>query len=139
MFVSPLEARVPGVAYTVDTLEQLRKRIDADQSSLFLIIGGDSLHTLTRWKDYARLPTLAEIIPVERPGASDISHDLELREHLSAALGPDVATRILSNIVPYEGRALSSTELRTRIRAGESSLPMPTCVHHYCVKRGIYV
>jgi nicotinate-nucleotide adenylyltransferase len=138
MFVSTLEARVPGVAYTIETLERLRQELPPDRCQLFLIVGADSLHTFSQWKDYARVPELAQIVPVERPGISDVAHDVELRRKLTRDLGPSTVENLLAHIVPYEGDPLSSTELRQRIERGEERLPLPPGVFEYTRERGLY-
>jgi ADP-ribose pyrophosphatase len=138
MFVSPLEARVPGVAYTIDTLERLRGELPPERCSLFLIVGADSLQTFDQWRDYKRIPTLADLIPVERPGVSDIAHDHDLVTKLRTELGGAVADRILDNVVPYDGAPLSSTEIRRRIALGEETLPLPPRVCRYAHERGLY-
>lgn len=138
MFVSPLESRVPGVAYTIETLERLRHALSPDQCRLFLIVGADSLQTFSRWREFNRIPELAEIIPVERPGVTDITHDLDLIEKLARDLGPSTTEAILANVVPYEGPPLSSTEVRTRIAHGEEKLPLPAGVAEYAKERGLY-
>jgi nicotinate-nucleotide adenylyltransferase len=138
MFVASFEARVPGVAYTIDTLERLRKDLPPERCQLFLIVGADSLHTFSKWKDYTRIPSLAKLIPVERPGMSDIAKDLGLMKKLTEELGPGTAQALRTNIVPYEGNPLSSTELRERIAQGEENLPLPQGVARYTKERGLY-
>lgn len=138
MFVSTLEARTPGVAYTIDTLERLGRELSPERCRLFLIMGADGLQTFARWKDYKRIPTLAELIPVERPGVSDISHDQSLVSALSSDLGRSVAGQILANVVPYEGTPMSSTEIRRHIALGGEALPLPPEVFRYAKERGLY-
>ncbi len=138
MFVSTMEARTPGVAYTIDTLERLRQEISPEQCRLFLIMGADGLQNFAQWKDYKRIPTLAELIPVERPGVSDISHDQSLISTLSSELGQPVAEQIVANVVPYEGAPVSSTEVRRHIALGEEVLPLPPEVVRYAKERGLY-
>lgn len=138
MFVSPLEARVPGVAYTVNTLEHIREELAPDECELFLIVGADNLKTLSRWKDYQKLPALAEIVPVARPGSSAVSDEPGLAEKLRSELGPDVADRVLKNLVPNDGAPVSSTEIRAQLGKGERNPPMPASAYRYCFERGIY-
>lgn len=138
MFVSTFEARVPGVAYTIETLERLRKELPPDRCQVFLIVGADSLETFSRWKDYARIPSLAQIIPVERPGISDIAHDDELLIKLKRELGSSTVDALVAHVVPYDGVPLSSTELRQRIALGEEKLPLPPGVSDYTKERGLY-
>lgn len=67
--VSAVEARRPGITYTIDTLRQFRAHYP-DNVSLFFIIGSDSLETLHQWKDAEELAKLAEFACVMRPGSS---------------------------------------------------------------------
>ena len=139
MFVSPLEARAPGVAYTVDTLQRLRSELPSEQCQLFLIVGADSLNTFSQWKDYTQIPELVDIIPVARPGMSDVINDPNLIAKLSRELGEVVAAKIVGNVVPYDGPALSSTEIRTKLKNGETGLPISADVHRYSTVRGLYL
>jgi nicotinate-nucleotide adenylyltransferase len=138
MFVSTLEARTPGVAYTIDTLERLRKELSPERCHLFLIVGADSLYNFARWKEHQRIPSLAELIPVERPGVSDIAYDPALVTTLRSELGNPVADQIVANVVPYDGKPLSSTEIRERLALGEESLPIPAGVLRYAKARELY-
>ena len=139
MFVSPLEARAPGVAYTVDTLQRLRSELPSEQCQLFLIVGADSLNTFSQWKDYTQVPELVDIIPVARPGMSDVINDPHLIAKLSRELGEGIAAEIVRNVVPYDGPALSSTAIRTKLKNGEPGLPIPSDVYRYSTARGLYL
>lgn len=139
MFVSPMEARVPGIAYTVETLQRLRRELSPDQCRLYLIIGADSLESLSKWKDYNRIPELAEVIPVARPGVSDVTNDPQLIAKLTAELGRDEVERILNNSVPYTGNPLSATEVRKQLRDEIKNIAIPSDVYRYSTARGIYI
>ena len=139
MFVAPLEARVPGVAYTVDTLQRLRRELTPDTCQLYLVVGADSLGTFSQWKDYKRIPELADLIPVARPGASDIVGDQELVSKLTTELGEGVVAKLLHNVVPYSGAALSSSEIRAQLKEGETQLPIHPDVYRYSSARGLYI
>jgi nicotinate (nicotinamide) nucleotide adenylyltransferase len=138
MFVSPLEARSPGVAYTVETLERLRQKLSPEQCRLFLIIGADSLQSLSQWRDFTRIPTLAEIIPVERPGITDITNDLELLQKLTRELGASTVESLMAYLVQFNGPPLSSTEVRSQIARGETTRTIPPEVARYAQERGLY-
>ena len=138
MFVSPVESRVPGVAYTIETLERLRHALPPEQCRLFFIVGADSLQSFSLWRNFTRIPELVEIIPVERPGITDITHDLDLIRKLARDMGPSTVEEILAKAVPCEGQPLSSTEVRTRLGRGEEQLPLPPGVSQYTKERGLY-
>lgn len=87
-----------GATYSVDTLADLRS--EHPVADLFFITGADSLATLQRWKDYETLITLATFVGVTRPGHS-----------LTQLDAPHV-------LVPVPALAVSSTDIRDRVRAG---------------------
>ena len=58
----------PGPTVTADTLQELRRELP--DVSLCLILGMDALSRLDAWIDFERIPALAHIVVVERPGAT---------------------------------------------------------------------
>jgi nicotinate-nucleotide adenylyltransferase len=134
-----MEARVPGIAYTVETLQRLHRELSPEQCRLYLIIGADSLASLPKWKDYKRIPELADVIPVARPGVSDVSNDPELIAKLTTELGGDAVERILNNSVPYTGTPLSATEVRQQLKDGDRNVAIPSDVYRYSTARGLYI
>jgi nicotinate-nucleotide adenylyltransferase len=96
--VSDVDVARGGATYTVDTLADLRKGNPG--AEFFFITGADALATLPRWKDYETLITLATFVGVTRPGHS-----------LNQSDAPHV-------LVDVPGMAVSSTEVRDRVRAG---------------------
>ena len=58
----------PGPTVTADTLQELREEFPG--VSLCLILGMDALSRLDAWIDFERIPALAHIVVVERPGAT---------------------------------------------------------------------
>src|ERR1700687_5348439 len=64
--VSRVELDREGPSYTVDTLERL-----AGADDLYVILGGDALAALPRWKDPERIAKLATVVVAERPGAPE--------------------------------------------------------------------
>ena len=64
--VSRIELERSAPSYTVDTLEAL-----AGPDDLFLILGGDAIAELPRWRDPGRIAELATVVVAERPGAPE--------------------------------------------------------------------
>ncbi len=64
--LSRIELDREGPSYTVDTLEALR-----EEGELFLILGGDALAELPRWRSPERIRALATILVARRPGAPE--------------------------------------------------------------------
>jgi len=95
VWVTPMELERGGTSYTVDTLEALHRAIDGEFD---WIIGDDNVADFDRWKDPARLLDLARFVVLTRSGAQ-----------------PDPRFTYARNDVV----AVSSTEIRRRVRAGE--------------------
>ena len=69
MVVSTLEIDRGGVSYTVDTLQELRRR--APDAEVFLLMGADSLLDLPSWYQAEEICQLAVPVVVRRPGAAE--------------------------------------------------------------------
>jgi nicotinate-nucleotide adenylyltransferase len=95
-------------SHTVDTLEEFLGG-SAKPPELFFITGLDALLGIDTWRDYPRLPSLCTLVTATRPGYSI--------EGLAAL--PDVIRRAL-RLVEIPQFAISSTEIRARVREGRS-------------------
>lgn len=130
--VSSLEVDRGGVSYTVDTLQQLR---DQDPSrELFFLLGADSLKDLPQWREPARICELATPVVVRRPGSTEPDF---------ACLAGLVNADRLATFEKYQARMpqieLSSTEIRRRVRAGQSiRFQTPRAVEKYIESAGLY-
>jgi nicotinate-nucleotide adenylyltransferase len=114
--VSQVELDRDGPSYTVETLERL-----AGADELFLILGGDALAALPRWKDPDRIRQLATLIVAERPGTPE-----------RAANG---------SIVAFDAPRIdiSSREIRARAARGRSlRYLVPDPVWRHIEARGLY-
>ena len=117
--VSRIELDREGPSYTVDTLEAL-----AGADLLFLILGGDALAALPRWKDPDRIAKLATVVVAERPGAPERDG--------SGWRAP---------VVAFDAPRLdiSSRELRARAARGRSlRYLVPDPVWRHIEARGLY-
>lgn len=61
---SDIEVKRKGVSYTVDTLEEIRKRFPGDE--IYLIIGSDLARGFDTWRDYKRILSLARVVVARR-------------------------------------------------------------------------
>ncbi|MGI5215617.1 nicotinate-nucleotide adenylyltransferase [Plantactinospora sp. CA-290183] len=112
-----------GPTYTVDTLRDLHAEY-GPKVQLFFITGADALEKILSWKDLDRMFEMAHFIGVTRPGfvLSDA--------HLPA----DTVS-----LVEVPAMAISSTDCRTRVAAGEPVWYLvPDGVVQYIAKRGLY-
>ncbi|HWQ15851.1 MAG TPA: nicotinate-nucleotide adenylyltransferase [Roseiflexaceae bacterium] len=125
--VSPIEVERPGPSYTVSTLEQLR---DAGLGTLYFILGADALADLHRWHQAQRIPELAHLVAVARPG-----HPPDL-EALEARL-PGVRERL--TVLEGPRLEISSTDLRRRVAAGRPIRYLtPDPVVEYIARHRLY-
>lgn len=134
MYASTMELERGAVSYTVDTLEELRRLYPS--ATLDWIIGDDNLPRLGEWKSLGRIFELANFAVLTRGGAEPPPFvkprvtDAQQRPECGAVVFAH------NNTVP-----VSSTEIRRRIRAGESidALVDPRVaryIHHYALYEG---
>ncbi|RAK66742.1 nicotinate (nicotinamide) nucleotide adenylyltransferase [Hymenobacter edaphi] len=99
--VLDIEFRLPKPSYTIDTLDELRRQYPGTE--FVLLMGGDNLPGLPRWKSADRLLTEFEVYVYPRPGYA-------LPEPLPAKV----------RVVEAPLLDISATFIRTSIRAGQS-------------------
>lgn len=118
--VDALELERTGPSYTVDTLRELQAR--HPEAELYFLTGADNLRDLPRWKEPAQVARLARLVVVSRQG-----------EGVPPGLPyPAVA-------VPVTRVDVSSTEVRRRVRAGETiRYLVPEPVRAVIERRGLY-
>ncbi|HKP45846.1 MAG TPA: nicotinate-nucleotide adenylyltransferase [Pyrinomonadaceae bacterium] len=142
--ISRFELDGPGRQYTVDTLQHFRQ-LYGEAVDLFFVMGADSWTELTTWREWQRLPALAKIVVVTRPGR-DVSSGgaLELatlvedvRGHKSVNLGDDRPRIYLTDAVELD---VSSTLVRQATCADDEKLKqlVPAPVAEYIRKYRLY-
>ncbi len=120
---SPMELEREGPTYTVDTLEEVAGRIKAE---LYLVVGGDAVSDLDRWRRPRRILQLATVAVVARPGtAGRMPPSLEGVGRCAAVECPPIG--------------VSATDVRRRVRSGRTVRYMvPDAVNEYIVANGLY-
>jgi nicotinate-nucleotide adenylyltransferase len=147
VLVSTLELEAPDRPYTFETVDRLRS-VFGSETSLFFIMGADSFEEINTWREPARLLSSTNLIVVTRPG-HDIggSHledrfrstivDLRGREDYIYSGGDFTEHRIF--LTGYVNIGVSSTEIRRRVRDGESIGELvPPRVADYIKKYNLY-
>ena len=116
------ELRRPGLSYTVDTLEELKEEHPA--AELFLLIGSDILEEIDEWHRPEELVRLAQIAVLTR---AEVDVD-------------DASERSTPHVtVPVTHVAISSTEVRRRVRNGEPfRYLVPEAVHRIICEHSLY-
>jgi nicotinate-nucleotide adenylyltransferase len=71
--VSRVELEREGPSFSVDTLEAIR-----GEGELFLILGSDAYADFERWREPARIRSLATIVVAARPGAPNAPADVRM-------------------------------------------------------------
>ena len=119
VLVSPIELERGGTSYSVETLEAFQAMYP--RAALDWVIGDDHVTQLGQWKRIERVVQLARFVVLTRSGG----------ETIPSAVRRDRIVYAENNTVP-----VSSTEIRSRVRAGESidGLVDPLVsryIHHY--------
>lgn len=103
----------PGPSYTVVTLRALGARFPG--AELVLLVGSDAAAELPSWHDAAQIPLLARVVAFHRAGAGGTGE------------------------VAVPGIDLSSTDVRARVRAGQSiRYRVPEAVADYIARHRLY-
>ena len=145
--VSDMELVAPGPSYTADTLLRLRRESGLEASQIFFITGADAFAEIETWRRYPDVLDLANFIVVSRTGTPlrvlrDRLPQLRTRMRLplstqSAPAAPRQQTSIF--LVDAPTTDVSSTEVRRRIRDGESlSGLLPAAVEHHIRQHDLY-
>ncbi len=120
--VSTIELDRGGVSYTVDTLDELRRR-DPD-AGLVLLMGSDSARDFPTWHRPRQIAALADVAVFARAEA-------DLPDELIPGVG---CQRVEAPLM-----AISSTLIRNRRRSGQSIRYLtPDRVVAYIEKHGLY-
>ncbi len=128
--VSDFEIARAGVSYTVETLREWR-RLNPGNDILF-IAGMDSLLSLHAWREPLEIARLCTFVTFRRPG-------LPLPSPSELLLPPDIAEKLVGQIVEGPLVDVSSSDIRERASRGESlSGLVPPPVAEYISAKGLY-
>ena len=126
-FLSRTELEREGYSYAYDTLVYLRELLPPE-GEIYFITGADSILEVDKWYRAAELPALSRFVAAARPGF-DLSGLAALPE----------AWRQVIDVMEMPLMEISSTEIRRRVRAGESiKYLLPPAVEDYIYQQGLY-
>ena len=124
--VSSVEIDRGGESYTSDTIVELEKIYSA-RSNCYFITGADAIAEISAWHKSENLPKLAKFIAVSRPGYKLDMSKIDPRFHRGTYL------------IEVPALAISSTEIRERIRKGKTiKYLVPEIVEEYIYKNKLY-
>lgn len=131
--VSGLETERQGKSYTCDTLKEIIRR-DGDRD-LFLLVGDDMLLTFNQWRNPHEILSLSTVVA----GVRDMDRNsAKLREYAENFF-PEEYRKGRFRFMEMEPFPVSSTEIRERVRRGESIEGLVTeDTREYILKRGFY-
>ena len=133
---SRIELDREGPSYTYDTLTQLNERGESAGAQFFFITGADAFAEIATWSRYPAVLDLANFVVVSRPGITLDS----LRERVPSAFGRHSPANTCVILVEARTPDVSSTDIRRRVRAGESlSGLVPAAVADYIRTHRLYL
>ena len=117
--VSDFELRKKRISYTVDTVEEIRRRYP--RAKLYLIVGADNYSGFRSWRRPEKILSMAELLVYPREKRT-IRHRTNRVHILDAPLV-----------------SISSSEIRRRVRSGLSvRYLVPDSVHRYILLHNLY-
>ena len=147
VLVSTIELDAPDRPYTFETVERLRSAFGM-RTRLFFVMGADSFEEITTWREPARLLSSTSLIVVTRPGHDVGSSHLDERFRstivdLRGREGEMQPVEDLNEhqifVTGYVNTGISSTDIRQRVRDGESIEGLvPPRVADYIKKYELY-
>ena len=131
--ISTVELDRPGPSYTVDTLQELRRRLGDVEMSL--LIGSDQALAFQKWKDWTRIIELATPAVMVRPPLDDDAFGRQLAE----TYPPREVARWLSWSTAVPQMDICATDLRERLESGgEVRGLLDPAVLAYIREHGLY-
>ena len=132
--VDDLELHRTGPSYSIDTVDEFRRRLGPDVE-LFWLLGSDSLPELSTWHRAPELVKLVRMVTFTRPGC----HPPETAA-LAQKLGDQAAAQLLRDSVATPAIDISATDIRRRAAAGRSiRYLVPDPVQSYIIAHHLYL
>lgn len=122
--VSRVEIERPGPSYSIDTVRYF-KNLWGEDTEIYFITGADAFAQISTWNNPEELLRLCTFVAASRPGY-----------RLTQLEGP---FRDRVKIIEVSALAISSSEIRRRVKRGESiKYLLPEAVENYIYKHGLY-
>jgi nicotinate-nucleotide adenylyltransferase len=141
LITSDFELEASGPSYTAATLDRL-DALGVETLSLFFILGADAFGDIETWKDYPTILDRCHFVVISRSGtpAADMRTLLPNVTPRMIDAGGEIGSKPRVVLVPATTAPVSSTEVRTRLAAGQSVAGLvPDPVAAYITRHGLYV
>lgn len=141
---SAVEVERSGPSYSIDTIHYFLSAAQPD--ALAFIIGIDAFREFSSWKDYARIPTLCDIIVTSRPGEEMPKQERLLPVALQGAFWYDPSIRMYRHdsghflaLHHITGLSIAASTLRAMIHQGRSiRYLVPPTIEAYLTRFHLY-
>lgn len=135
------ELALPAPSYTVRTLENLRREMP--DAAFVLLLGEDAFRGLPRWHQWQRIPELAHVAVLRRPGSEDAPYPDALRDWAGAAeTAPEALFETQAGKLTYcevTPLDISSTQIRTLLAEGrDPRYLLPDAVLDIIARENLY-
>jgi len=129
--ISGYEIDKGGVSFSYDTVSYFKELYPSDE--LYLIIGEDQLLIFNKWHRWRDILQKVSVAAVKRNKAADCSGLTHFAEKTIAPFGKCI-------ILPFEPFEISSTEIRNKLKNGESVKGLLTPeAEKYIREKGLYM
>ena len=141
--VSDFECENQGLSYTIETIKYIKDCYPNDE--LFLIIGSDQFEAFHFWKDFSGILDKSHLIVTSRSGKKLVENQDEISQEIQALVSTYSKTELSLTsgnklyIIQLEDVDASSSEIRSRLRSGESvGQLLNSEVKEYIEKENLY-
>lgn len=127
--VCDIELQRAGKSYTVDTLRAFKERFP--ECSLYITIGGDSVVSFTKWRNYKEIIDNAGLICFSRGDISSQEYTSALNELKGIGANVTLLTDPIDNI--------SSTMIRNALKSSDTVKQyLDSDIYNYIIENRIY-
>lgn len=127
--VCDIELQRAGKSYTVDTLRAFKERFP--ECSLYITIGGDSVVSFTKWRNYKEIIDNAGLICFSRGDVSSQEYTSALNELKGIGANVTLLTDPIDNI--------SSTMIRNALKSSDTVKQyLDSDIYNYIIENRIY-
>ena len=129
-------------SYTVTSLQEIKQ--EKPESTIFFIIGMDSLLSFTTWHQWEKILTLCHIVVNIRPGYELNQINMATKQLLQAHQIQDlkeIKQHETGKIIFHQNQSLniSSSEIRQHLLENKyNNKQLPKCIHNYIIQENLY-